>query len=101
MRSLLMFDLPTLTASDKQEYRKFIKLLKELGFIMFQESIYIKLSINETAVKSITNTIKNNLPKKGLISILTITEKQFNDINYMLGDFTTDIINSDDRVIEL
>ena len=101
MRSLLMFDLPTITASDKHEYRKFVKLIKELGFIMFQESIYIKLSINETAVKSIKNTIKNNLPKKGLISMLTITEKQFNDINYMLGDFTTDIINSDDRVIEL
>lgn len=98
---MIMFDLPTLTSTDRKEYRQFVKYLKSLGFIMYQESIYVKLSLNESAVKALTKTIKNHLPRKGLVSMITITEKQFANIEYMLGEFETDIINSDERVIEL
>lgn len=52
MRSILMFDLPVLTATDRKNYRQFVKFLKQSGFIMFQESVYIKLSINESNVKA-------------------------------------------------
>ena len=96
-----MFDLPTLTPTDKREYRKFVKFLKSLGFIMYQESIYVKLSMNESAVKALSKTIRHNLPRKGLVSMITITEKQFSNIDYMLGKFETDILNSDQRVIEI
>lgn len=40
MRSILMFDLPVLTATDRKNYRQFVKFLKQSGFIMFQESVY-------------------------------------------------------------
>ncbi len=101
MRSLLMFDLPVETAAQRREYRQFVKFLKKQGFIMFQESIYIKLSINESAVKNLSNSIKTHLPKQGLISMITVTEKQFSNIDYFLGDFETDVVDTDQRYIEL
>ncbi|MGC6627788.1 CRISPR-associated endonuclease Cas2, partial [Escherichia coli] len=36
MRLLLMFDMPTDTASDRKAYRKFRKFLINEGFIMHQ-----------------------------------------------------------------
>ena len=101
MRSIIMFDLPTLTATDRRNYRKFVKLLKKNGFIMFQESIYVKLSINEQAAKNTAKTIRNNVPPKGMVSMLTVTERQFNSMEYMLGEFITNVINTDEKIIEL
>ena len=60
MRSILMFDLPTLTAKQRRDYRQFVKLIKKIGFIMFQESIYVKLSVNEANVKSSLDMIKKS-----------------------------------------
>ena len=96
-----MFDLPVETANQRRAYRQFVKALKKNGFIMFQESIYIKLSINQANVNSTLENVKKYLPKDGLVSMLTITEKQFNDMELLLGDFVTETINSDERVIEL
>jgi len=96
-----MFDLPVDTAAHRREYRQIVKFLKESGFIMFQESIYVKLSINEASVTAVEKTIKNHLPSGGLVSMLTVTEKQFTMMDFMLGDFTTDIVSTDQRVVEL
>lgn len=96
-----MFDLPTLTASQNRAYRYFVKYLKKLGFIMFQESIYVKLSINNSAVENLKKKIEAKLPVEGTVSMITVTEKQFNEMVFFLGEFKTDIINSDERVIEL
>lgn len=101
MRSLLFFDLPTKTVKDRRSYRKFVKEIKKEGFIMYQESVYIKLSINEANVKLTINHIKKIVPTEGKISILTVTEKQFNDINVLLGEFKSETIVSDKRYIEL
>ncbi len=101
MRSLLMFDLPVETSAERRAYARFVKFIKKQGFIMFQKSIYCKLSINESSVKLLEKTVKSNLPKKGMVSILTLTENQFNSISYLLGEFTTDVVNTDDRILEL
>ena len=101
MRSLLMFDLPVETAANRRAYAKFVKFIKQQGFIMFQKSIYCKLSINESAARLTEKTIKNNLPKDGLVSMLTLTENQFNSIVYLLGEFETDVVNNNDRVLFL
>lgn len=101
MRSLLMFDLPTENSAQRKAYARFVKFLKKQGFVMFQKSIYCKLSVNEPSVKLLIKTIKNNVPKEGLVSLITLTENQFNSIDYILGDFSSDVVNSFDRVIEL
>lgn len=101
MRSILMFDLPVETAKQRRAYRQFVKFIKKQGFIMFQESIYVRLSINSSAVENLKKKIEDNVPSEGNVSMLTVTEKQFNDIDFFLGEFQTDIINSDQRVVEL
>lgn len=101
MRSLLMFDLPVETASERKAYTRFIKYIKKLGFVMYQKSIYCKLSVNEASVKLVEKAVKDGVPKKGLISMLTLTENQFNSISYLLGEFESDVITSFDRVVDL
>ncbi len=96
-----MFDLPVETSAERRAYTKFVKFLSKEGFVMFQKSIYVKLSINDASVSLLEKTVKNNVPKEGTISMLTITEKQFNDIVVLLGDFSSDVIMTTDRVIEL
>lgn len=96
-----MFDLPTLTALDRRHYRSFVKYIKSIGFILFQESVYVKLSINEAAVKRMREQIARHLPPRGLVSLLTVTEKQFASIENMLGTFVTDVVNDDKRVVDL
>lgn len=96
-----MFDLPVETSAERRAYARFVKFIKKQGFIMFQKSIYCKLSINESSIKLLEKTVKSNLPKKGMVSILTLTENQFNSISYLLGEFTTDVVNTDDRILEL
>lgn len=101
MRTMVFFDLPVLKASQRREYRRFIKLLKSEGFYMLQESVYVRMSINQSAVDSTIDTLRKNKPKEGVVAALTITEKQFASIEFIVGESVTDVINSDERFIEI
>ena len=101
MRSMLMFDLPVDTATQRRDYRQFVKYIKKNGFVMFQKSIYVKLSVNSAAIDSLEALIKSHLPRQGLISMITVTEKQFASMCYMLGSFETDVLETDQRYTEL
>lgn len=101
MRTILFFDLPAITKSDHRQYRKFVKFIKKLGFVMYQESVYTKISLSESAVESALKEVKSNLPKDGKISALTITEKQFASITQLLGKSSTDVVISDEKMIKL
>lgn len=96
-----MFDLPVETKAQRKAYSKFVKFLSKEGFVMFQKSIYVKLSINDASVALLEKTIKNNVPKDGIISMLTITEKQFNEIDVLLGEFSSDVVMTTDRILDL
>lgn len=101
MRIILFFDLPSVTKKDVREYTKFVKLLKENGFIRMQESVFTKLALNQSVVNSILNHIKKHLPSDGIISVLTITETQFSSIEHLIGEVETDVIVSTDRMVRL
>ena len=45
--------------------------------------------------------IEKNKPQKGLIQLLTITEKQYNKMEYVVGDFKRDIIDTEESVVVL
>lgn len=84
MRILIFFDLPTETAKDRKTYSKFRKFLIKEGFVMMQESVYVKLVLNNSITNSIREKIERNKPAKGLIQSLIITEKQFNSMKYII-----------------
>jgi CRISPR-associated protein Cas2 len=82
---LVLFDLPTETAKDRRIYADFRKKLLKDGFSMFQFSIYLRhCSSRENADVHIKRT-KMNLPPKGHVGILTITDKQFGMMELFYG----------------
>ena len=101
MRVILFFDLPTETLENKREYRKFRKFLIKKGFLMMQESVYCKLALNQTVASAVVSAVKNNKPKDGLVQLLVVTEKQFAKMEYICGERTSSIIDSDDKLVIL
>ena len=45
--------------------------------------------------------LKKILPSEGIVSVLTITENQFSSIQHLIGEISTDVIISDEKVIRL
>lgn len=101
MRVLVFFDLPTITAEDRRNYRAFRKCLIKNGFIMLQESVYTKMITSPTVEKSVHNLLINNKPHSGLVQALMVTESQFSKMKYITGEWNSDVIDSEDRVVIL
>lgn len=101
VRTIVFFDLPNIYARDKKNYLKFRKYLLNEGFIMMQESVYSKLILNTQQSELLIERIRKQAPKKGLIQVLTITEKQYSQIEYIIGEGKTKIINNEDRLVVL
>ena len=101
MRIIVMFDLPVTTASDRREYTRFRKYLIKNGFLMMQESVYCKLAQNSTAADLIVQNVKKNKPISGLVQTLRITGKQFSRMEYIVGEKTNEVLDSDERIVIL
>lgn len=101
MRVIVFFDLPTLTGEDRRNYRKFRKCLICNGFIMLQESVYCKMITSPSVEKSIDLLLKNNKPANGLVQSLVVTENQFSKMKFISGEWKSDVVDSEDRVIIL
>ncbi|WP_438588710.1 CRISPR-associated endonuclease Cas2 [Dubosiella newyorkensis] len=101
MRILVMFDLPTLTAKDRRNYNSFRRSLIQSGFMMMQESIYCKLTPNQQAADLVIANLRKIKPPAGLVQILTITEKQYSKIEFLVGERTNEIIDSDEQLVIL
>ena len=101
MRMLVFFDLPVATSEDRRNYRLFRKALIKNGFIMMQESVYCKLLTTPSVENSAKNMIRKNRPPKGIVQMLTVTEKQFAKMEYVTGEHKSDIIDSEERVVVL
>jgi len=101
VRLIIFFDLPTLSLADGKNYRKFHKFLIRNGFIMTQFSVYSKLILNESQASSVKDLLCKNLPPKGLVQCMKITEKQFADIEYLVGKKQTNFIDNDSRWVEI
>ena len=86
MRTIVFFDLPNIYAKDKRNYL---------------ESVYSKIVMNSQQAKLLVERIRKKAPKKGLIQVLTITEKQYAQIEFIIGESNSKIINSEDRLIVL
>ena len=101
MRVLIMFDLPVVTAHERKEYARFRKYLLKSGFMMLQESVYCRLLQSATAADALLENIRRNKPEKGLIQALKITEKQYERMEYILGEKYSDVLDTDERMVIL
>lgn len=101
MRILVMFDLPTETSEQRKNYRNFRKNLIKTGFIMMQESVYVKLAMNQNSTDLVIKSIRKYCPDEGIVQILTVTEKQFSKTEFLVGESQNEYVDSDERFIEL
>ena len=101
MRALVFFDLPTVYSADRKRHAKFRRFLINEGFIMLQESVYSKLLLNSQQINYVLEKVKRNSPSKGIVQFLTVTEKQYANMSYIIGTSNSKVIDSDERVLVL
>ena len=69
--------------------------------MMLQESVYCRMVLDKSAENSVRLAIRHAKPPRGVVQLLSVTEKQFEKTEYLTGEFSTDVIDSDERVIVL
>lgn len=99
MRIMVFFDLPVLTMEQRRAYTKFRKFLLKSGFMMLQESVYCKLALNATVANGIIDNVHKNSPTEGLVQLLTVTEKQYQKMDLIIGKVNSNILDTDERLV--
>ena len=57
--------------------------------------------MNQNTAAAIIDVLKKNKPPEGLVQILSVTEKQFSKIEIITGDYSSDTVDSDERLLML
>ncbi|HED06447.1 MAG TPA: CRISPR-associated endonuclease Cas2 [Ignavibacteria bacterium] len=81
----VFFDLPTETKMDRKNYTKFRKCLLKDGFTMMQYSVYIRNCASKESTNVHLKRVEKNIPRKGNISIMEVTDKQYGNIKTFWG----------------
>lgn len=82
---LVFFDLPTETKKERRVASQFRTNMIKDGFVMFQFSIYMRHCPSRDNAEVHIKRVKNRLPEKGHVGILSITDKQFGDMEIFYG----------------
>ena len=85
MHLLVMFDLPTETKEEKKAYASFRKMLVSNGFYMLQYSVYVRFCVDRDYAYKFQKIVEKNVPAKGSIRSIAVTNKQFTEMPVILG----------------
>lgn len=77
---LIFFDLPTDSKKERKAASDFRKRLLKDGFNMFQFSIYVRHCPSRENADVHIRRVKAILPEFGQVAMVTITDKQFGEI---------------------
>lgn len=81
----VFFDLPTTTKKERKDAALFRKALEKDGFTMMQYSVYIRHCPSKENMNVHIARVRASMPPSGLTSILSITDKQFGEIQNFWG----------------
>ena len=102
MRIMVFFDLPVTTKTDRRNYTDFRKYLIKSGYMMIQFSVYSRIVRNHDDSKKYIRDLKRNLPPKGSVRVMIVTEKQYNSIEILVGEKTaTENFLTDEDILEI
>ena len=68
---------------------------------MLQESVYSKLVLNNTVGEAVKENVRKHCAKHGLVQMLTVTEKQFERMELIVGEVKSNVIDNDSRLVVL
>ena len=82
---MAMFDLPTVSTTDKRRYREFREHLLKNGFRMMQWSIYLRHVPNWDHAQVHMKRVEQALPPRGAVRMISLTDKQFERMQVYSG----------------
>lgn len=57
--------------------------------------------LNDTVRRSVSDAIRREKPSGGIVQLLTVTEKQFAGMTYIVGEMHSDVVDTDERLVFL
>lgn len=94
MRMLVMFDLPTGDKSERKSYSQFRDFLIEDGYHMEQFSIYSRILLSRDNAEAHLARLKMHVPTAGAVTVLLLTEKQYENRLVLVDTRTSHIHDS-------
>ncbi len=85
MWMFVLFDLPVGTPRERKAATRFRKDLLDLGFEMSQYSVYLKFCAGKEQGDALARRIEGLMPPSGKVHIVTITDKQYENIRTYRG----------------
>lgn len=85
MRMMVFFDLPASTKTERGNAARFRTGLLNDGYYMMQWSVYSRICKGLANVAKHSQRLKCMLPPRGSIRLLVVTEKQFADMEILVG----------------
>ena len=81
----VFFDLPVGSKTERRNAAKFRNFLKNDGYDMMQWSVYTRVCRGQDAVEKHLARIRRNLPPKGSVRGLQVTERQYAQMHFLVG----------------
>ena len=81
----VFFDLPVTSKTERRDAALFRKNLEKDGFSMMQFSVYIRQCGSYESAEVHIRRVKSFVPKYGVVSIVSITDKQYSNIYNFRG----------------
>lgn len=82
---VVLFDLPVGTKKQRKAATKFRQKLLDLGFEMSQFSVYLRFCGGKEQAESYERKIEQAMPGAGKVHIMSITDKQYENIRTYRG----------------
>jgi len=83
-----MFDLPVNKKELRKEYSRFRRFLLNDGYNMIQYSIYARICNGLDGVSKHERRLKENVPEKGCVRTMIVTERQYESMGVLVGGYT-------------
>jgi CRISPR-associated protein Cas2 len=82
----VFFDLPVGTKTERRYATRLRNFLKDDGYLMLQWSVYVRVCRGEEAVDKHIERVRRNLPPKGSVRALQVTDRQYGRMRTLLGE---------------
>jgi len=101
MRMLVLFDLPVKTKIQRKAATSFRNFLLKDGYHMVQYSVYARVCNGIDSVKMHENRLNAAIPNNGSVRLLVITEKQYESIRILVGNFVEEELSGNDNQLSI
>lgn len=84
---IIFFDLPVKKKQQRRVATQFRNFLLKDGYYMLQYSVYCRICNGMDAVEKHRQRLIANKPENGSVRLLVITEKQYERMDHIIGDY--------------